>query len=194
MLDEAVADRDSGAQRHLLGGDRADEHLEGIGCERRSKALELQSRGAEHVIGGRPGIKRVEVEGEPEHRSCDGLRLGVEWLDVDSTGRRLNPHFASADGAVEPALVPHRRPVDPERAKALGCEREIEWPGHGEERHARTVSGAQPFEPAAVCVRLDAAWSSAESLLAELESPELLPSSQSCSFWITLCRWLSTRV
>ena len=149
VLDEAVADRDSGEERHLLGRDRADEHLEGIGRKRRAKALEPASRRAEHVVGGRPRIERVEVEREPEHRSHDGLRLCIERLDVDSTGRRLDPHFAAADGAVEPAFVPHRRLIDPERAKALGGEREIEWPGHGEERHARTVSGAQPFEPAA---------------------------------------------
>jgi len=58
--------------------------------------------------------------------------------------------FTPHDGSVQPAFVPHRRLIDPERAKALGGEREIEWPGHGEERHARTVSGAQPFDPAAV--------------------------------------------
>ena len=70
-------------------------------------------------------VNGVEVELEPEQLRDDGPGLGVERLDVDAAGRRLDPHLARADHAVEAALVPEVREVDAERAEALGREREV---------------------------------------------------------------------
>jgi len=51
--------------------------------------------------------------------------LRVERRDVDAARRRLDPDFASADGAKQPALMPEVRPIDAEGAEALGREREV---------------------------------------------------------------------
>ena len=81
---------------------------------------------AEHRLRRRPRrVNGVEVELEAEQLLDDGRGLGVERLDVDAAGRRLDPHLARADDAVQPALVPEVREVDAERAEALGREREV---------------------------------------------------------------------
>src|SRR5262249_5662310 len=56
----------------------------------------------------------------------------------------LDAKLAPADDPVQSSFVPLRRAVGPENAEALGREREVERPGHGEERHARTVVGRLP--------------------------------------------------
>ena len=138
-LDEPVPDRGRRDERDLLRGDRADEHLERIGDQRRAESGERRHELPQHVVAGRPGVERLEVEREPDERAHDGLGLRVERLGVDTARSRLDPQLAPADDPVQAALVPQARTVDAERAKALGAEREVERPGHGEERHARTV-------------------------------------------------------
>ena len=128
-LDQPVPDRGRGEERHLLRGDRADEHLERVGDQRRPESDERRHELAEHLVAGRPGVERLEVEREPDERAHDRLGLAVERLGVDAAGRRLDAQLASADDAVQAALVPHARAIDPERAKALGGEREVEWSG-----------------------------------------------------------------
>src|SRR3979411_2751445 len=56
------------------------------------------------------------------------------------------------------------------------------------------IGEVQPFEPAAACPRPVAAGSSAGELRSELELSVLVPFSQSCSFWMTFCRYVSTLV
>ena len=75
-----------------------------------------------------------------------------------------------------------RRAVEAERAKALGREREVEWPRTRGTPCPDRIRGPQLFEPAAADSGLPAAWSSAESLLDELELSELLLPSHALSF------------
>ncbi len=117
----------------------ATELLERVGNHGRAEARERRHERDENVVVRRPRIERLEVEHEPEQRAHDRLGLRVERLDLDAARRRLDAQLASPGGAVQPALVPDIDPVDAERAKALRREREVERPGHGEERHARTV-------------------------------------------------------
>ena len=66
----------------------------------------------------------------------------VERLDVDAAGRRLDPHLAAADDAVQAALVPEVREVGPEGAEALGRDVEVVRLGKLERRHRGNVAAA----------------------------------------------------
>ena len=74
----------------------------------------------------------------------DRLGLRVERLDVHAAGRRLDPHLPPADDAVEPALVPDVREVDPEGAEARGRQLERERRVDAQEGHSgRPSRGAR---------------------------------------------------
>ena len=121
----------------------------------------------------------------------DRLGLGVERLDVDAAGRRLDPHLAPADDAMEPALVPEVRAVEPERAEALRREREVERLRDGEERQGRTLAPGPPLQlggpsrprsSGLACPGLlrqlaeaAAAWSAVESLSLDVDERGRLP-------------------
>ena len=124
-LDEPVADRERREERDLLRDDRADEHLERIGDEQRPEPTQAVGETGDVGVPGRERRERGQVEAESEQLSHDRLDLGVERVDVHAAGGGFDPHLASADDAVQTALVPEVREVGPERAEALGREREV---------------------------------------------------------------------
>ena len=86
--------------------------------------------------------KRCQVE---PRRTANATLTGAVPATVAEEAQRFDSvsptraSFGGDGGAVQPALVPDVDPVGAERAEALRREREVERPGHGEERHARTV-------------------------------------------------------
>src|SRR5581483_7673 len=151
-LDEAVADRDRGEQRDLLRRDRGDEPLERVRRERGPEAGEADDERREQLVACGPGRERDEVEVEAEQPADDELRLRVERVDVDAAVRRRDPHLASADRAVERAVLPEARAVEPEGAEARRRQLERERLRGAQQRHRKTLAAASPPEAAAGAV------------------------------------------
>ena len=117
----------------------------GSGRERRPEAGELLGQPAQHRVVLRPGVEPLEVERRAEQRERHPPRLAVERLDVRPARRRLDPHFAHADDAVQPAVDPEVREVRPEGAEAFRRELEVERLRETEQAHAsarKSVSGS----------------------------------------------------
>ena len=118
----------------------------------------------------RPRHRRLELEGEPEQARTGSVSR--------SSGSASTPPGAASSRSSRPPTATcrpsscQRRRDRPRRAKALGREREVEWPGHGEKRHARTVLCRQPVDP-------NQARSSADHRLQE--GVELLELRMSCA-------------
>ena len=147
-LDEAAADRERGEQRDLLRGDRRDEALErdrarAAAGTRRGSRRRARSRAARRPRR-RTGRGRT---GAPSSCSTTGRVVGVERLDVDPARRRGDPHLASADHAVERAVVPEVRQVRPEHAEPLGRELEVVRLGQAQQRRFSTLPARDGMAP-----------------------------------------------
>jgi hypothetical protein len=70
----------------------------------------------EYGIALREGVKRRQVELEPEELAYDRLDLLVQGLDVYAALGGRDPDFATVDDTVQTTVVPDVRTIDaPER-------------------------------------------------------------------------------
>src|SRR5947208_2599441 len=83
------------------------EGLDDVGVRERSQALE------------------VEIERKPKKKGDLRSGLDASRVEAHSAAHRLDPHLAAGDDALEPAVVPDRRPIRSVRAEAHGREREV---------------------------------------------------------------------
>ena len=93
-------------ERDLLRGDRGDERLERVGLQRRPEARERRDESARASRPRRPGVEAVEIERQAEEAKRLPLDRGVVRLDVDSARRRLDPHLAAGEDAVQAVVAP----------------------------------------------------------------------------------------
>src|SRR5437588_7426105 len=137
--DQAVPDGERGEQGNLLGADRGDKRLEGIGREWRTEARECRNETREHGLRRSERVETVEVELQPEELAHDRFGPRIERLDADTAVCALDPHLPPVDDSLEAALVPEIREVGPERAVPLGRELEVVRRRKPENPHAPTV-------------------------------------------------------
>ena len=138
-LDQPRAHRECGVERHLLRGDQTDEHLPRIRDERRPVGAQRLRQGGQRRLGRRPGPEAPELERRPEEPRRLAEDVVVGRLDLDAAGRRLEPHLAARDDAVQPAVVPGVGAVDAVGAEALGRGEEVVWLRQREEGDAAIV-------------------------------------------------------
>ena len=125
--------------------------LERVGRERRPEAREPRHELVEHRLARRPGAERLELELGAEQLQHDRPRLVVERLDVDPARRRLDPHLAPADDAVQAAVVPEVREVGP-NARKRSVESSKSY-GSGK-RSSNVVEGLERLERHALAVEV----------------------------------------
>jgi hypothetical protein len=136
-LDQAVANRERGVERDLLGGDRGDEALERLDGDRRPQATEHSDQPSQHIVGRSKAVEGIEVELDAEQLADNRLGRRVERIDVHPALRRLDPHLSSLDDPVEAAFVPEVCEVGAEGAVASGRELERVRLGQAQRRHSR---------------------------------------------------------
>ena len=118
-LDEPVPDRGRRDERDLLRRDRADEHLERIGDQRRPEADERRHELTQHLVACRPRIERLGLQREADERTDDGLLSSSSGSASTPPGAGSIPQLATADHAVQSSPSCHKTcAVDAERAKA----------------------------------------------------------------------------
>jgi hypothetical protein len=91
----------------------------------------------------------------------DDLGPGVERLDGDASGSRLDPDFPAADDAVQAAFVPEVREVGAERAEPPRRELEVVRRRNAEDGQTRKASrGARGSTVVVLGQFRSASWSS----------------------------------
>ena len=125
-LDEAAPDRRRRLERDLLRRDRGDERLERAHLQRRPEAGERARRAGR--ASGSPAAhaaKPSRSNGRPRKCSTSARPPIVVRRDVDAARRSLDPQLAAGEDAVDPALAPDGRAVEPVDVEAGGRDLEV---------------------------------------------------------------------
>src|SRR5918999_5590029 len=124
--DQPVADGEGRSEGDLLRGDRGDERLEGVGCERRTQAAQALDEAGENRLRGGERCEAVEVEQAAEVAAYGLGERRLSGLDPDARLGRSDPHLDSVEDSMEAALAPEVGGIGPEGAGALGGELPVE--------------------------------------------------------------------
>ena len=124
-LDQAVPDRECCSQRDLLRRDRGNEALERLDRDRWPETAQLLDELREHRLARGERRELLEVELCPEELAHDRLDLRVERIDVHSSRRVGDAHFAASHNPMQPVVVPEVREVRAEGPVAGRRELEV---------------------------------------------------------------------